>query len=1519
MPVCHLHTYNLKFLNYLEYNKAAVRLVTSFTPSAMDPQKRRIFVAFEEDLSGPDRSQKRQRKIAVSINKTATNADLAKEIAQTLQKPSGTLEISGGFELREQDGIDIIGDNDIVTARLGSCTAADDPDSTRIDAPSNEGEDNADSGPLLSNALPDQMGRFKIRFVTAEHALAHARQTPKEQSEPKNGIFAFDGESRTLEQEAARVLQWTSPDLMDVDDGACEHVDEPACSCPIAREIEEHGLSDTFHCRLTVDGSSCGNAGCPYSHVELTDSDLASPPHCSLCGDALGARKSTSTVGCPSGCAIQRFPREPADLQMRTPHLTIAWDGDKVDKIPIPSSTDDNSVIWLNTDEIVAIVETFLKDHQFTCSGLSLRIHFRDPVTETVRFSQSTLVSVCPSSSHLNQAYRRFPLFPTLNPTSTAQPSRPVSIDLHTSHAPIVACGCTPIRQLFPPGPNGPSPTLATLLLYAVKRRTATAAASASDKRGTISKESMYLDDPAWHPSIPQTPRGIATLLSSLYLFSDSVARKDIAAEQKVLALAYTLFRFPPAIRTLAELLLNKVPQPENKSALAEALYHALTEFSSRAPYAITSREPRRFETVRILLAYIAGAADTPSAAVPQRPVEEVSLLCTLSQKRLRDPVLLQSALVERRAANLHQPGGALYRPNHATPPSSIVELSNNDIIPQLLPRAHSFLATSALLLRVGDIGSAPPSAMSTLDAAARDFSSAIRRANQTDLASQGPLDLKSVDVVAPRIVVDQDGLLAVFTGRGCGTSRDVNFFRPTNGGDTEVDVNDVSHALQKVITIRKAEDTWQVDTFGDVSAVARPPDEAIVLCLDLSESMNGQSGVQRSTLPAAQEPAIDWEAETNTVVAKYVANMTHSNIVEAAEAHLRSQHVSCYRPWKTLSNGSSPPGADLLSRLSVLAARDLLSFSHDDPDEDDQDPTLSQLACFVSAISDISMKEEVRTFLIQLIDNADVEMIGVPPFNVPRKFVDFNASREWFEQSTWPAGHSVQSNGSASQLKQAVATWISGTELLPRPKKGKGSKDALIAVILRHLGEETVWNLPKNTPTTTLYALANRATKASYSKFALKCCDSRDIIPENSLTLDRTALSNGGAVEMFRCVPHKRKNCDVEIVARTGMLATRILLPQDAPVLAVLSYIDSDIYGLTMTDITLWHGLKDCGDGMQRGSMLQPTSLLHHLPHSSPISLECRPWQRNTNGAQRTRDESRHLSRLHLLKELFNVFLNRASSFDTTVSLVLGLVTFSNAASVEQELTPIFENFRQRLDRADACGDTAIYEALDAARSPESSETYHYCVGRRRHKLEDLGTGKSQDLETMLFSGERPLRAAKPLVTSNTQLRTYQRFYSYPIDVITVDKFPPRAEHPLLQQPVKSAASSAGMSGAGDDRMKRIMREIKAVVSDPHPNIDVYFNDRDMLFLKIILDVSKQGKVCIAELGRLWSSDITLKEIFSLVYGTLLTPDLENLLEIQASLKYYEDDGTYALAVADAVAKHTSKSRAEWRGELDE
>jgi hypothetical protein len=85
-------------------------------------------------------------------------------------------------------GIDIIGDDDIVTARLGTCPVVDEADPESV--PSGV----APKEPLPSDALSDSTERFRIRFFTAEHAVVHARQAPKDQSEPKNGIFAFDGE-----------------------------------------------------------------------------------------------------------------------------------------------------------------------------------------------------------------------------------------------------------------------------------------------------------------------------------------------------------------------------------------------------------------------------------------------------------------------------------------------------------------------------------------------------------------------------------------------------------------------------------------------------------------------------------------------------------------------------------------------------------------------------------------------------------------------------------------------------------------------------------------------------------------------------------------------------------------------------------------------------------------------------------------------------------------------------------------------------------------------------------------------------------------------------------------------------------------------------------------------------------------------------------------------------------------------------------------------------------------------------
>lgn len=166
-----------------------------------------------------------------------------------------------------------------------------------------------------------------------------------------------------------------------------------------------------------------------------------------------------------------------------------------------------------------------------------------------MQFTQSTLVSVCHGSTHTHQSHHRFELFPeqtVSSPFSTLSNKLGFHVDLHTSKCPIIACGCTRLQDLFrcEIGDRG-RPT--SIVLYAVKRLVDTG--ETASKGGTVSREWTYLSSRAWQPSVPQTDRGMAALLSSLYCLTKLVSLKGVAAEGRVLSMLHGITHFPPAVR----------------------------------------------------------------------------------------------------------------------------------------------------------------------------------------------------------------------------------------------------------------------------------------------------------------------------------------------------------------------------------------------------------------------------------------------------------------------------------------------------------------------------------------------------------------------------------------------------------------------------------------------------------------------------------------------------------------------------------------------------------------------------------------------------------------------------------------------------------------------------------------------------------------------------------------------------------------------------------------------------------
>ena len=107
-------------------------------------------------------------------------------------------------------------------------------------------------------------------------------------------------------------------------------------------------------------------------------------------------------------------------------------------------------------------------------------------------------------------------------------------------------CGCIRLQDLFCSETSDQDGT--SVVLYAVKRTAE--AREAAPKRGTVSREWTYLSGQAWQPSVPQTARGMAALLSSLYSLTKSVPSKGVAAEGKVLSMLHGITYFPPAVRT---------------------------------------------------------------------------------------------------------------------------------------------------------------------------------------------------------------------------------------------------------------------------------------------------------------------------------------------------------------------------------------------------------------------------------------------------------------------------------------------------------------------------------------------------------------------------------------------------------------------------------------------------------------------------------------------------------------------------------------------------------------------------------------------------------------------------------------------------------------------------------------------------------------------------------------------------------------------------------------------------------
>jgi hypothetical protein len=137
--------------------------------------------------------------------------------------------------------------------------------------------------------------------------------------------------------------------------------------CPL---IQVRTLTFVDYTPMQPPVTSMQNAGCGHLHHA----------HCLGTGN-----NDRLLASCPSGCPRTMFPREPVIFDRPTPHIVVAWDGDKIDYVPIPAPEGgfaQNAPLQLTSDEVTDLIRNFLSSKGFALPGLFMRIHSRDPMTE---------------------------------------------------------------------------------------------------------------------------------------------------------------------------------------------------------------------------------------------------------------------------------------------------------------------------------------------------------------------------------------------------------------------------------------------------------------------------------------------------------------------------------------------------------------------------------------------------------------------------------------------------------------------------------------------------------------------------------------------------------------------------------------------------------------------------------------------------------------------------------------------------------------------------------------------------------------------------------------------------------------------------------------------------------------------------------------------------------------------------------------------------------------------------------
>ncbi|KAF7673903.1 hypothetical protein GT037_007669 [Alternaria burnsii] len=1113
---------------------------------------------------------------------------------------------------------------------------------------------------------------------------------------------------------------------------------------------------------------------------------------------------------------------------------------------------------------------------------------------------------------------------------------RALVVDIHTSECPLEITAhnadiTIEAARLEDCAVNG------ILDIYAVQRWKL-----GQNERVDQGKAGIFKKSESWEHHIGQTDRGLASLLSTLRVFTELTGDQSMVDGQRdsVLHMIHLLTQFPPAVRAAHILMRGETPGLPERAALAQCLYEVL---KSVVPLQTVRSDPKRFfEGSRLLFGLILEKAKNMKINLGEN-----STLPYIGMKvyDLRNLITMHPVLSE----SVQTMSGLVDRPlqsglNSRLNMDRIAKVSGGTRT-QVLVFDPDAVRTSSRYVDSNDVKNVISPAEYV------DLTYLANLCSRNQLSVIPPARLASAS--APVLTLDRDGFLAVYVGRaGCAEAgRDILMFRPASMSEEEaVDVSIITQLLEPILAQRKADGSIVFEAYGDSHRKLTAPDETTMICVDLSSSMDERCGFD--DIQNSEDAEEEMQEQVRSTVAPPQAPVEENSAFDLPGPDELKEYIRSHESYDDFIAIVGTGKDDYHRRQNAKKVFEILKQLHDQRIESKRKqleglrpgeaipklhktlPTTESPGFEVPPEYHCPISSNVMEDPVTTVDGFTYERKEI------ERWLRFN-ERSPFTNLILPS-NDLRPN---VHMQEQITAYMNGSDIMAKyTQSGNRTRpsSSTMRITFRSPLETRSMGLPRELKVADLWEIAFRLTKGRYTSYELRHRDVR--IPETQelavnminaayevfiTALESTASSTNNGLEELCLIKVYRNHYQDSVVSywtpkqTTKSLASAVFRHYRQRFMDMSTYRveqpfifwtrlhdtrDNHIAGTPVydhwrsmapyfnsTDSTGKLATESVVDKNSNDDVSDDTDHKDPAPGTRPLVFKV-----FLGGSPRSSKKRDTLSRLDVLKQMFDAYVNRLLAYNFQTHL--GLVTFSNKSSLSQKITNAFEQFRHKLNKVKASGDTAIWDSIALAQDQllEYAKQYpkaklriicisdgednkskieahslpsslyrsgivvdSFCLGDESDNADLKSTSYLVgwyvfqpnsleeamaicEMEPVLSLSERPDKAPKNTVYHRNYLAN-PGLYSFRVtqEIVKVEKvsrheLPDRKQHPQLAEPFVELGhfnKVTATNRTGDTvRLSRIHNEIRNSGAKPHLHYDVYISESNMGLWKDVM-----------------------------------------------------------------------------------